>query len=151
MEGGGKEGTEIHNKVVEDLKTDFGFSEEEARAVKSVLYDEAKEKISVDEPGFNLARAKYMAKQLTKKRISKITPEEIKARIEKIQKTQEERKASKKTAGRKRKTSKKVSKKRKTSKKVSKKIVKKAGSKKTVKKTSKKASKKKTSKKVIKK
>ena len=126
MEGGGKEGTLIHDRVVKELQEEHGYSHEDAKAIKSILYDEAKDKVSMDEPGYNLKRAEYMLKLVTKKRLSKITDEELQARIQKIKEHRENRPPK---AGRKK--SKKVSKKapkRKTSKK--------AGSKKRVRKTS---------------
>ena len=122
MEGGGKEGTLIHDRVVKELQEEHGYSHEDAKAIKSILYDEAKDKVSMDEPGYNLKRAEYMLKLVTKKRLSKITDEELQARIQKIKEHRENRPPK---AGRKK--SKKAPK-RKTSKK--------AGSKKRVRKTS---------------
>ena len=126
MEGGGKEGTLIHDRVVKELQEEHGYSHEDAKAIKSILYDEAKDKVSMDEPGYNLKRAEYMLKLVTKKRLSKITDEELQARIQKIK---EHRENKPPRAGRKKskKAPKKISK-RKTSKK--------AGSKKRVRKTS---------------
>jgi hypothetical protein len=136
MEGGSKQGTMIHDRVVAELQSEFGYSEDDARVVKMILYDEAKSKVTNDEPGFNLKRAEYMLKQLTKKRLSKITPEEFAEYAKKRQEIQEakakkekggkRRKVSKKKASKKvskRKTSKKVSKKRVSKKRVSKKRV----------------------------
>jgi hypothetical protein len=126
MEGGGKEGTLIHDRVVKELQEEHGYSHEDAKAIKSILYDEAKDKVSMDEPGYNLKRAEYMLKLVTKKRLSKITDEELQARIQKIK---EHRENKPPRAGRKKskKAPKKISK-RKTSKK--------AGSKKRIRKTS---------------
>jgi hypothetical protein len=140
MEGGGKEGTVIHDRIVERLQSEFNFSEEEARAIKMMLYDEAKENVSSDEPGYNLKRAEYMEKQLTKRKINKISKENIEEYVNK----RKDFLAKKTKAGK--KASKKASKKavKKTSKKASKKS--KAGKKKSSKKASKKP-KKKTSKK----
>jgi hypothetical protein len=136
MEGGSKQGTMIHDRVVAELQSEFGYSEDDARVVKMILYDEAKSKVANDEPGFNLKRAEYMLKQLTKKRLGKITPEEFAEYAKKRQEIQEA-KAKKEKGGKRRKVSKKKASKKKTSKKVSKR------------KTSKKVSKKRVSKKRV--
>jgi hypothetical protein len=148
MEGGSKEATEIHDKIVEELQKKHDYTEEQARAIKSLLYDEAKKELSSSEQGVNLERAKYMKKLITKKHLSTFTDKQIQDRINLMK----EKKASKKSGLK--KSSKKAGVK-KTSKKIVRKTSKKAGvkktSKKVIKKSSKKAGVKKTSKKVIKK
>ena len=146
MEGGSKASSEIHDRVKAKLESEFGFSKEEASAVKSILWDMCNEK-----GGSNDERSEYLEKLLTKTNIKKITDKMITDRLEKIRKFREEKKAAP-PAGKKKssKKVKKVVKKTKASKKVSKKAGKKA-SKKVSKKASKKSSKKvskKTSKKV---
>ena len=152
MEGGSKEATEIHDKIVEELQKKHDYTEEQARAIKSLLYDDAKKELSSSEQGVNLERAKYMKKLVTKKHLSTFTDKQIQDRINLMK----EKKASKKSGLKKssKKTVRKTSKKagvKKTSKKVIKKSSKKAGVKKTSKKVSKKAGVKKTSKKIVRK
>jgi len=131
MEGGGKQGQAIHDSIKERLETEFGYSKEEAKAVKSILYDKAKGKVSDDTPGRNLLRAKEMEKMLTKKELDKITSKELKARLELIasQKKQSGARSSSKKASK--KASKKGSRKpaRKSSKKASRKSARKSSKK----------------------
>ena len=119
MNGGSAKGTKIHDMIKEKLQTEFGYSKEEAAAVKSILYDMAKERIGDDVEGKNLKRAEEMEKMLTKTTLKKITSEMIEDRMNMLANLKKESGA--------RKTSKKAS--RKASRKASKKASKKSGSK----------------------
>ena len=129
MEGGGKQGQDIHDSIKKKLETEFGYNKEEAKAVKSLLYDMAKEKISDDTQGKNLLRAKEMEKMLNKTTLKKITDSMIEARIKLI-------------ASQKKQNGVRVASKRRSSSKMTKKASKKS-SKRVVKKSSKKSSKRK--------
>lgn len=115
--GGSKAATEIHNRVVEKLQSEFGYGEEEARAIKSILYDMAKDAEKKGKKTMTgVDKAKIMEKHLTKKFIKdNITKNMVEDRIQKIHEQRESRKAAQAAGTRRKKSSKKSSKRRKTS------------------------------------
>lgn len=126
--GGSRASSEIHDRVKERLQTEFGHSEDDAAAIKSLLWDMAKDAAETYKKEKNkemtgVEKAKLMEKHLTdafiKKNITKKMIDDRKKKIEDLRAKRQN--AAPQAAGSRRSRSKRVSKKTSRRRRVSKK------------------------------
>ena len=87
--GGGKQSDDIHQEVITTIMNEYGYTEDEAKALKSSIYRLVKER---HPDANNLERAELMKKELIK--IKKLDPDDVRKMMETRKSEMEEYRAN---------------------------------------------------------